>query len=140
METQLLKDPAIYPSDEVLENVLGPSYPVFKELTRRISDVEFRLTIEWRYYMDGKAWLCKVIYKKKTIFWLSAWDKYFKITFYFTEKTKSGVLELDIKEEVKEIINNSKLIGKLIPLTINVHKKGQIQDILGIIEYKKSHK
>ncbi|PKP08994.1 MAG: hypothetical protein CVU09_13085 [Bacteroidetes bacterium HGW-Bacteroidetes-4] len=38
--------------------------------------------VQWRYYNDGKAWLCKVSYKKKTVFWLSVWEAYFKVAFY----------------------------------------------------------
>jgi len=137
-EGPLLKDPLIPPSDEVFKNALGFSYPAFVELTRRVTDSG--LALDWRYYKDGKAWLCKVIFKKKTIFWLSVWDKHFKITFYFTEKTGKGLLELDIKTELKEIFNHGKPIGKLIPLTIAIQKKEQINDILEIAEYKKALK
>jgi hypothetical protein len=140
METQLLRDQQIYPSEDVLEKVLGPSYSAFTELTRRISDVEFGLTIEWRYYKDGNAWLCKVTYKKKTIFWLSAWDKYFKVTFYFTDKTKSGISELNINEELMDSFSKSKHIGKLIPFTIPIKDEKYLQDVLKLIEYKKSLK
>jgi len=66
MELPFLKDPEIYPSDDVLKNVLGTSYPAFEELTGKIKDTEYALEPEWRYYKDGKAWLCKVCHKKKT--------------------------------------------------------------------------
>jgi hypothetical protein len=140
METPLLKEQEIYPSDDVLENVLGTSYSAYKELTSKIKDTEYALEPEWRYYKDGKAWLCKVCNKKKTIFWLSVWNKHFKVAFYFTEKTKTGISELKIEEPIKERFNNSKPIGKLIPLVISIYEKGQIQDVLKVAGYKKNLK
>ncbi|KPJ96417.1 MAG: hypothetical protein AMJ53_00770 [Gammaproteobacteria bacterium SG8_11] len=140
METQLLRDQQIFPSKEVLENELGRSYLAFEELTKRLSDVKYGLTIEWRFYKDGKAWLCKVCHKKKTIFWLSVWDKYFKTTFYFTEKSGKGINELNIEEELKESFSRSKAIGRLIPLTININEKEQVKDVIKLVDYKKSLK
>lgn len=140
METQLLRDQQIFPTKEVLKNELGSSYLAFEALTKKLIDANYGLTIQWRYYKDGKAWLCKVCHKKKTIFWLSVWDQYFKTTFYFTEKNGMGISELNIKEELKEIFHRSKPIGRLIPLTININNKGQIKDILPLVEYKKSLK
>ena len=140
MEIQLLIDQDIFPTREVLKKVLGESYEAFDELTRSITDSESGLKMEWRYYKDGKAWLCKTTDIKKTIFWLSVWDKYFKTTFYFTEKTRPGILALDIDERIKERFRTSKFIGRLIPLTIYVERKKDINDVLKIAVYKRSLK
>jgi hypothetical protein len=140
METPILRDPQIFPSAEVLKDALGNTYSVFEELVKITTATEFGLVPEWNYYNDGKAWLCKVRYKKKTIFWLSVWDQYFKTTFYFTIDTSAGVAGLDIRKSLKENLNQSKPVGKLIPLTIDVRKKEQVKDLLKIIEYKKSLK
>ena len=140
METYLLREQQIYPTKEVLENVLGDCYLVFEELIEIITDANHGLVPQWNYYKDGKAWLCKVCYKKKTIFWLSVWDKFFRTTFYFTEKTSSGIANLDIEENLKESLKSSKSFGKFMPLTINLKRKEQLKDVLNIIEYKKSLK
>lgn len=137
MEKQLLTDQSISPTKEIIEKALDESYSAYDKLINIITDDKFGLETVWNYYKDGKAWLCKVCYKKKTIFWLSVWDKFFKIGFYFTEKNKSGILDLDIDEKIKTDFNKSKNIGKLIPLTINMIKNEQIDDVLKIIEYKK---
>jgi hypothetical protein len=140
METIQLKDPQILPTNEVLAEVLGNSYQVFDELMKIITDPDFGLVVDWHYYNDGKAWLCKVVYKKKTVFWLSAWDKLFKTTFYFTEKNCSGIIEMDIDETIKKEFSERKSIGKLLPLTIEMKQKEQLPDLLKIIEYKKGLK
>ncbi len=140
METRLLREQDVPPTKEVLANALGNSYPAFEALMEIITNPQYGLVPEWNYYKDGKAWLCKVCYKKKTVFWLSVWTDFFKTTFYFTEKNCSGVIVLDIEEKIKEDFERNKSIGKLIPLTLNIDRKEQIQDLLKIIEYKKSLK
>ncbi|MBN2481390.1 MAG: DUF3788 family protein [Bacteroidales bacterium] len=86
IETLLLREQQVSPLKEVLAIALGDIYLIFKELMEIITDENFGLDPKWNYYKDGNAWLCKVCYKKKTIFWLSVWDKFFKTTFYFTKK------------------------------------------------------
>lgn len=76
METQLLRNPEILPSEEVLKDALKNSFPAYNELINAITSNTLGLLPEWHYYNDGKAWLCKVVFKKKTIFWLSVWEQY----------------------------------------------------------------
>ena len=58
METLALRDGDILPTQEVLEAILGSSYPAFEELNALLIAMEIRP--EWNYYRDGKAWLCKM--------------------------------------------------------------------------------
>jgi hypothetical protein len=140
MEAPLLKDPAVSPTKKVLESVLGKSYSAFEELMDTIKSDNYALTPQWNYYNDGKAWLCKVQFKKKTVFWLSAWDKYFKMGFYFTEKNCKGIFEMDIDDSIKKEFKEHKPIGKLLPLGLRINKKTQLKDALKVVEYKKSLK
>jgi hypothetical protein len=140
MTTPSLKDPEQFPDEATLKIVLGSSYEAFEALMEIITKPEYSLVAQWNYYNDGKAWLCKVQYKKKTVFWLSAWDRFFKTTFYFTLKNCSGIIELDIDEKIKEDFGSNKSIGKLMPLTMEIQNKEQISDLIKIIGYKKSLK
>ena len=76
------------------------------------------MTHEWRYYQDGKAWLCKITFRKKTVVWLSAWSDCFKLGFYFTEKSGGGIPGLHIKDSIKADYLNHQPIGKLKPLVV----------------------
>ena len=144
METQfyylkkpLLQEPEIFPSKEVLQNILGEIYGVLEELETQLTQNEFALTFDWHYYNDSKAWLCKVAYKKKTVFWLSVWDGFFKTSFFFLERHLEGILALELDE------NNyimEKEWGKMIPFIFNIHDKKQIQDVLKMVEFKKKAK
>jgi hypothetical protein len=140
METMLLREPEVLPTKEVLERVLGERFSVLNELIDIITKPENDLVLDWRYYKDGKAWLCKASYKKKTVFWLSVWTGFFKINFYFNQKNYLGVLDLNIAEEIKNNFIKKVDQGKFIPLSLNVFEKDQIKDILSIIHYKKNLK
>jgi hypothetical protein len=140
METPLLRDPATPPSYEILRSVLKDSYPVYEETMKQITDAGYGLLPQWHYYKDGKAWLCKVGFKKKTVFWLSVWDGYFKTGFYFVARHCPGVLELDIDKSIKKEFKTKKPFGTLFPMAIEMRRKEQISDLLKVIEYKKSLK
>ena len=140
-ETQLLRDAGITPTMYVLENTTEKEiFSIYKKLYETINGSEFELNPEWNYYNDGKAWLCKVSYRKKTVFWLSVWDTGIKTSFYFTEKTRQGVLELAISDEIKQRFSNATLIGKLIPLSMTILNEEHLSDLRKIIHYKKALK
>ena len=139
-ETILLREREIEPTNEVLENVLGKElFIIYQELIKIFAD-EFSLEPQWQFYKDGNAWLCKVVYKKKTILWLSIWKNFIKTGFYFTEKTRIGILELDIDNKIKEVFEVAKPIGKLIPLIIDINQQKQIKDLKEVVKYKKGLK
>jgi len=137
MEMQL-KDPEIFPTQEVLEGVLGKTYPVFREFMNSAESEDLNLSAEWRYYKDGKAWLCKITYKKKTVVWLSVWSDCFKVALYFTEKSGGGIPELKMDDSIKKDYINHKAIGKLKPVVVEVRSNSQLQDIYTLLRYKKS--
>ncbi len=129
MNTELsLRDKDVYPSEEILQNALGKKYSTYKELIDKVSDPGCGLAHEWRYYRDG-GWLCKVTFKKKTIFWLSLREKSFQVRFYILAKNRDGVSDLPIGEK-----------GKHVPLKIQVSNKKQIKDVLEIAKYQKAVK
>ena len=141
METQLLRDPGIIPSAEVLKNGLGDSvYEVFESLMSTVTGTEYGLIYEWNYYNDGKVWLCKASHKKKTILWLSVWEGFFKTSFFFTEKHLEGIAALDIAEYIKEDFCKAKPVGKLLPMIFNIFQKEQLKDLLKVITFKKGLK
>jgi len=140
-EIQLLRDSEVKPSEQVIRDIYDDKlFEVYKDIFEIISNPELQLTHEWNYYRDGKAWLCKVIYKKKTVFWLSLWDKLIKTSFFFTEKTRGGVMELPINEKIKNDFLEVKNTGKLFALIMDIDSKEQLKDFIEVIKYKKSLK
>ncbi len=136
MSQQLLRDPEILLSDAVLKNEFGNSlFEVYQALLQNISTLG--LQTEWRYYRDGKGWLCKITRKAKTVCWLSPWEGYLQIGFYFTEKNRTEIMALDIDNAIKTEFESAKPIGKLIPLIMRIASAGQLSDWNNIAVYKK---
>jgi len=136
MEKMILTEPEIFPSKEVLQNALGTAYKVFEDLEAQLTG-ECALTFDWHYYKDSKGWLCKVSHKKKTVFWLSVWEGYFKISFFFLERHLEGLSALELNEEHFTL---EKEWGKMIPLIFQINDKKPITDLLKIVGYKKGVK
>ena len=86
-----LRDPDVYPDDAVLEAILGRSFKAYTAL--RETAAGMGLSLDWKFYNDGKAWLCRVSRKKKTAAWMSAWKGYFRATVYFSGKDLEGLEE-----------------------------------------------
>lgn len=142
MEAQMLmRDPDIFPSDKVLKDALGATvYSAFDSFLGTITGDGYGLTAEWRYYNDGKAWLCKVMHKKKTVMWLSVWEGFFKASFFFTEKNLEGAAGLDISDAIKQQFALAKPVGRLISMIIEINNNGQLGDLLTVVRYKMSLK
>lgn len=136
MEQQLLRQADVYPSDPVLAAALGDCHEAYQVLVSRLPEAQVQL--EWRYYNDGKAWLGKAAAKKKTVFWLSVWQGFFRVSFFFTEKTRGGIQALPIADELKLRIQNEPARGKLIPLLVDVRRPDHLEDVFALISYKQA--
>lgn len=136
MEEKRLTDPDVEFSEAYLEQESGEFYPVLSELLQTVQSDAFGFNPEWRYYKDGKAWLCKITHKKKTVAWLSVWQHYFMIGFYFTEKTGAGIEGLDIQETLKENYRSEKPIGRLKPVVAKITKHEHLDDVYTLMRYK----
>jgi hypothetical protein len=136
---QLLGDPGQIPGEALFREIMNETlFQTYNGLQEIISGTG--LSGEWRYYNDGKAWLYKVTLKKKTVAWVSMWEESIKTSFYFTDKNRDGIMDLDIGESVKTAFSQAKPIGKLIPLTLDLKQKEDAEDFRKIAEYKISLK
>jgi hypothetical protein len=129
-----LTDESVYPDEDVLKRILGTSYSAYCRLLKLYD--EYEMEYNWRYYKDGKAWLCKVQKKKKTIVWMSAWKGYMQATVYFPEKYFNEVYKLTISSEMLNKIKQTKKIGKSLPCIFEIRNTGVLDDIRKTIEFK----
>jgi hypothetical protein len=129
-----LRDESIYPDDSVLAGILGDSFLAYKELIRLFDNNQ--LTHEWRFYKDGKAWLCKVQKKDKTIVWMSAWKGYAQASIYIPEKYYEQIIGLDILEEQKEKFRTAKSMGKSTPCTFVIKNTDILDDFSKVMQVK----
>ena len=129
-----LKDEAVYPDADVLKNVLGEAYSVYVDLLH-LYEVNLMEPI-WRYYHDGKAWLCKVQKKKKTIVWMSAWKGYMQAAIYMPEKNLDQVYALEISEALKNKFSQSRNMGKSRACIFEVRDREVLADFEKVMQLK----
>ena len=129
-----LKDENIYPNDKVLQQILEKSYEAYSTLLYLFNSNG--LTHEWRYYKDGKAWLCKVQKKKKTIVWMSVWQEYMKAAIYIPKRLLENVYTLDISIDTKQKIEATKDIGKSKPCMFEIRDVKILLDFEKVMQYK----
>lgn len=147
-EKQLLKDPNIQPTEELIAQGLGKASTVFVKFIEDLNQYGITL-MDWRYYNDGKAWLSKGEYKwttargtnkVKPIFWLSIWEGFFKVSFFFGYEVKEELLNLPISQDTKSLVKNAKSKGntaRFLPIIIDVTNEMQLNDIYVISEFRK---
>jgi hypothetical protein len=134
----LLNDQSEFPDDAVLERYLGRAKGAWDSFAAGISEAFPDASLEWRFYNDGKAWLCKLSRKKKTVCWVSVWDKFFRTTFYFTAKNDRDIESLPIAPSLKDAYRACKPIGALKPLTVEVKNKKALDAVFVVAKYKVS--
>ncbi len=146
---QLLRNPDIEPSDDVIAEALGGGYISYVKFIKELDNKDIQP--EWRYYNDGKAWLAKGIYKwigarggkkETTVFWLSIWDGFFKATIYFPEKVRADVLDLPLDNEIKKVIEDSEQMGKLkyFPVVFELYTDKMFDSVFQLIDFRKKVK
>jgi len=147
-EHQLLRDPDIEPTSELIAEGLGAAYEAYSVFVDELGEYGITL-MDWRFYNDGKAWLSKGEYKwttprgankVKPIFWLSIWEGFFRIAFFFSTSVLEELLDLPVSHETKEIIKNAKPMGKtmrFLPVTMDIKDNQQLCDIYVIAQFRK---
>lgn len=140
MDRPLLTDKNQYPDDEVLAAHLGKAKPAWDAFASEMTATLGAAAIEWRFYNDGQAWLCKVVHKKKTVCWVSVWDHFFKVVFYFTAKNDEAIEALPIPADLKEAYRAHAAIGKLKPLIVIVKTKKALEPVSVLVRYKSALK
>jgi hypothetical protein len=129
-----LRDKDEFPDEGVLQAVFGKGYPAYLALLEILREHE--IDHEWRYYNDGKAWLCKATRKKKTIVWMSARRGFIMATIYFPAAHIEGIYGLDMAQVTKDRIRETKNTGKSKGCTFEVKSKAVLKDFTAVLRYK----
>lgn len=146
---QLLRNPDIEPSSVVIAKALGESNNAYIKFVDELASRDIH--IEWRYYNDGKAWLAKGLFKwtgvrggqkETTVFWLSIWDGFFKVTIFIPEKSRADVLSLRFNKDAKQLIADSQQMGKLnyFPVVFELCSDEMFETLFLLADFRKSIK
>ena len=146
---QLLRDPSTGPTDEVIAAGLGAANGAYMKFIGGLKKHD--IGVDWRYYNDGKAWLGKALYKwtssrgtpkETTIFWLSVWEGFFRVSIFMPEKARAEALALPLGDGVREMIGNAKQMVKLkfFPLIFDLTSDGLFDEIYVLADFRKMMK
>lgn len=129
-----LHDESVFPDGPVLSTILGDAYMAYCELIQLFDQNE--MTHEWRYYHDGKTWLCKVQKKKRTIVWMSAWKGFMQATLYIPEKYLEEVYKLELSEARKDNIRQARNMGKSKACIFEIRESEVLTEFNRLMQYK----
>lgn len=142
---QQLRDAAVEPTDEVLHVCLGGSFPAYEAFMAAMKEAS--VEVEWRYYQDVRAWLGKGVYrwvgprggqKEATVFWLSVWEGFFRLTFNVPMKSFSAVKELALSASARAILEASYRPGyKNVTAMFDMADESLLGDVRTLIEFRK---
>lgn len=146
-DIQLMRSKDIHPSDENIAECLGSANKAYKLFTHQL--LNYEIDIQWRYYTDGNAWLAKGLYrwtgvrggkKELTVFWLSIWEGFFKVTVYVPEKYRNEALKMPLDDELLKQINDTSQMGKLkyFPIVFDLRTDDLLESVFTVIDFKKS--
>lgn len=136
----VMTDESVIPTDDYIFSFIGEKKVLWQNLFEQLSSGYEDMEGSWRFYNDGKRWLFKMVYKKKTIFWLGVFSGAFRITFYFGDKAQSHIDAADIPEAVNESFRSAKKYGAIRPVSFIMNNVEDIGNVLKMIEIKKKMK
>lgn len=135
MEPFALKDKEQFPTPEVLSTILKGSFPAYEQLEKELADAG--TGIEWKYYNDGKAWMGKLMAKKKNLGWLHVYSGFFTVTCFCMEKHLETIAASALPQQVKDQVLGEAFDSKLKPMRIAVRAVEQIADVYKLLDFKK---
>lgn len=129
-----LTDPGLPPDEAVLKGVLGDSFYAYGRLLDLYAGNG--LTREWRYYRDGKAWLCKVQKSGNTVAWMSAWKGFMKATIYLPARRIDAFMASGVAEDVKHRILAAKRVGTSLPCMFEIRDESVLESFADVMRFK----
>ena len=140
MEKPSLNNPEEFPDNDVLTRLWGPAMEAWVAFIQHLEQSEPPIETEWRYYNDGKSWLFKVVQKKKTLCWVSAYPGYFKTTFYFPDCAEDLICASDVDPAYVNQFVHGQHYGKTRGLTIEIREPSDLENTKKLMEIRRQVK
>ncbi|MDR3627192.1 MAG: DUF3788 domain-containing protein [Ignavibacteriaceae bacterium] len=136
MGANIFTDKAVMPDDKLLAEALGVSYKYLTDIKRYVSDNFPCIVEEWKYYGAKYGWTLKTFLKKRNLFFISAYDRYFRVSFVFGDKAVSAAEQSDLPKEIMNELLGSKKYMEGRGIAIEVRKQRDVSIIKKLIEIK----
>ncbi len=132
----LLTDRNIYPTDDYIFSIIGEKKVLWQKIMSHMSVSYKDSDGQWNFYNDGKRWLFKMVYKKKTVFWATILEGTFKVTFYFSKKADTLIENSDLPLKIKEEFKTAKSYGLIRPISFVVKDSTDVDNVFKLAEIK----
>ncbi len=131
-----LADKDVIPEDDFIFSIIGEKKTLWLTLMAWVSENYKGSSGGWNYYNDGKQWIFKMVYKKKTLFWSSLLKGTFRVTFYFGDKAEPFIEASNLNTKIKEDFKTGPRFGKIRGITIKVKDTVDIESIKILTDIK----
>jgi len=136
MEPNLLTDPMVVPTDELVFSIIGGKSIFWQRIIGYLHENHTDISEVWRFYNDGKCWLFRTLKKKKTLFWVGISDGTFRVSFYLGGKAEPLIAQSDLPERIKNEFINDQSKSMFRSITINVDDSQDAENVIKLIEIK----
>ena len=129
-------DKSIKPDNQMLADTLGSSYKLWEKFKTRLTANYGELNEDWKFYGQKIGWALKLLYKKRNLFFLTPYEKYFQIAFIFGDKAVSVIEKSDLPKNIIEEIKYARKYAEGRGLRIEIKKPNDIKFVLKLTEIK----
>jgi hypothetical protein len=135
-EIFVMSDPLVKPDEKLIFSIIGEKKILWQEIMNYLKSNYPDASGQWNYYKDGKAWLFKVVQKKKTIFWSAILEDTFRLTFYFGDKAEPVIVESKLPDKVKQDFLTGKKYGKIRAISLKINDMKDVEIVKTIVPIK----
>lgn len=136
-ESLRLSDKNILPTEDYIFSIIGENKIFWQTIMNYLSIAFKDIAGSWNYYNDGKQWLFKCVWKKKTILWAAILDNTFSITFWFGDKAEPVIEMSDLPQTIKDNFKSAKKYGSIRSASIIIKDHTDVDNVLKLIDIKK---
>jgi hypothetical protein len=136
MEPLVLTEKSIPPTDALLFSIIGKKRVYWQNLLAGVHQKYPDAQEQWKYYMDGKNWLFRMIRKKKTLFWIGVHEEGFRVTFYFGDKAAPLIQNSSLPATMIEDFFNGKHYGKIRAISMKVQRAEDVENCLKLVDIR----
>jgi hypothetical protein len=137
METELLTDKSIQPTDEIIFSIIGDTELLWKQTFSYLFDNNKGISVNWKYSDCGKYWVCVAEKKKNTIFRLRIFKiNSFSLAFPIGDKLEPIILQSKLPDHIKMDFVNAKKYISTRYISIEVEDSKDIENVKTLIDIK----
>ncbi len=129
-------DKNVKPDNQMLAQVLDKSYKLWEKIKSSLINDYSKLDEDWKYYGQKIGWTLKLLYKKRNLFFLTPYEKYFQIAFVFGDKAVAVIEQCDLSPSIIDEIKNARKYVEGRGLRIKVKKQSDVKIVLKLTEIK----